>query len=84
MQISFKDKNIDLFNKKYSEHEIKYMITNLRYNLGPIITTQKLSIPLCIFIINHCNKYAKLERDMDITLDKILYHQNHLSISMFF
>ena len=79
----FKHETIDIFNKQYSEIEIKYMITHLNYHLGSIITTQKLSLPLCIFIINNGNKYAKLERDMDITLDKILYHQKHLSKSMF-
>ena len=79
----FEDDMIDIFNKQYSDKEIKYMITHLNYNLGAIITTQKLSLPLCIFIINYCNKYAKLERDMDITLDKILYHQKHLSVMMF-
>ncbi len=79
----FKHETIDMFNKQYSEPEIKHMITHLNYNLGSIITTQKLSLPLCIFIINNGNKYAKLERDIDITLDKILYHQKHLSRSMF-
>ena len=48
----FKYEPIDIFNKQYSESEIKHMITHLNYNLGSIITTQKLSLPLCIFIIN--------------------------------
>lgn len=69
---------IKLSKKKFSIEDLKFIIVHFPVSLKEIIRTQYLTAEFCKeFLLD--NNYSRSDSDNDITLDDILYYQQHLS-----
>ena len=71
---------IKLSKKNFSIEDLKFIIIHFPVSIKEIIRTQYLTPEFCKeFLLNNNNYYSRSDSDNDITLDDILYYQEHLS-----
>jgi len=82
---NWNEDNFKMFEgKKYNISDLEFMLNHSQVSLKSILMTQSLTVDFCKkYLLNNNNKYSIKEGDKNLTIDDIIYYQNHLNINDF-